>query len=263
MNDRNTKVLFELTGVSKSFPGVKVLQDIHLNLDRGKTTVVMGPSGCGKTVLLKLLIMLLRPDEGHIYFDGEPIDTLSEGELIGMRRRCGFLFQAGALFDSMTVLQNVAYPLLLHTRNTRRQIAEIAREKLALVGLETLEERLPAELSGGQQKRVALARAIALSPEVILYDEPTTGLDPIRADTINELIIKLQKKLQITSIVVTHDMNSAYKIADRMVMLSKGVIVADGSPDQIRRDPHETVQRFIHGRSDGLNGQNHDQVAQT
>ncbi|MFC1783017.1 ABC transporter ATP-binding protein [Planctomycetota bacterium] len=245
--------LFELKNVSKSFGELKVLDDIDLAIETGKTTVVIGPSGCGKTVLLKHLMALIRPDKGTVFFDGERIDNLTEKKLIPMRRRCGFLFQAGALFDSETVAQNVGFPLLQHTIYPQRKIDEMVRERLKLVGLADTESRLPSELSGGQKKRIALARAIALAPEVVLYDEPTTGLDPLRADTINELIIKLQHELKITSIVVTHDMNSAYKIADRIIMLDQGRIIADGTADEIRSSTDATVQRFIRGQSEELN----------
>ncbi len=255
MSGPHNKMLFELRGISKSFDKIKVLNDLDFQIEGGKTTVVIGPSGCGKTVLLKHLILLLRPDEGVIFFDGRRIDMLSESKMVEVRRRCGFLFQAGALFDSLTVSENIAFPLWQHTKMEPEKITETVREKLELVGMTRFEDRLPAELSGGQKKRIALARAISLSPEVILYDEPTTGLDPIRADTINELILKLQRELNITSIVVTHDMNSAYKIADRIVMLGEGRIIADGTADQIRTSTNPRVQRFILGRSEAYNGE--------
>ena len=242
--------LFELRNVNKRFGRQRVLEDINLRIEPGKTTVIIGPSGCGKTVLLKHLIALLRPDSGEVFFDGQRIDHLRERELIPVRRRCGYLFQAGALFDSETVAQNVAFPLWQHTSYTAQQINDIVQEKLQHVDLERLAARMPAELSGGQQKRVALARAIALSPEAILYDEPTTGLDPIRSGSISGLILKLQNQLQITSVVVTHDMTSAYKIADRIIMLSRGRIVADGSPDEIRNSGNAVVQRFVRGQPD-------------
>lgn len=228
------------------------LDNLNFKISAGKTTVVIGPSGCGKTVLLKILIMLLPPTRGEVYFDGQKIDNLSENKLIEVRRRCGFLFQAGALFDSQTVAENVAFTLVQHTDYSDVTIQRLVREKLELVGMKGMEERMPSQLSGGQQKRVALARAIALSPEVILYDEPTTGLDPIRADSINELIIKLQHELNITSVVVTHDMHSAYKIADRIVMLIKGRLIADGTPAEIRASTDPRVQQFIQGHSEGI-----------
>jgi len=238
-----------MRAVSKSFGDLKVLDAIDFGIASGKTTAVIGPSGCGKTVLLKHLIMLLRPDSGEVYFDSRRIDNLKERKLNEIRNRCGFLFQAGALFDSQTVAQNVSFPLWQHTKFSRKKIRWIVDEKLNMVGLSHLKDRYPSQLSGGQQKRIALARAISLSPEVILYDEPTTGLDPIRADTINELIIKLQRELKITSIVVTHDMQSVYKVADRVVMLGSGRIIADGSPEQMRNSTNPKVQQFIHGRS--------------
>ncbi len=244
------KTLFELRNISRSFGSTKVLTDFNFKIEAGKTTVVIGPSGCGKTVLLKHLIMLLRPDGGQVFFDGQRIDNMSDNGLIEVRRRCGFLFQAGALFDSQTVLNNIAFPLYQHTKKRRSEIIEIVRQKLQMVGLENLIDRYPSQLSGGQQKRIALARAIAISPEAILYDEPTTGLDPIRADIINKLIIKLQQELKITSIVVTHDLKSAYDIGDRIVMLSAGVIIADGSPKEIRNSANKKVQQFINGVSD-------------
>jgi phospholipid/cholesterol/gamma-HCH transport system ATP-binding protein len=245
----SVRPLYVLEGITKSFGREKVLENFNFQITRGQTTVVIGPSGCGKTVLLKHLNVLLRPDSGSVFFDGVRIDNLPEKDLIAVRRRCGFLFQAGALFDSQTVEQNVVFPLVQHTRYSSAKIRRMVQEKLAMVGMTGFEDRLPSQLSGGQQKRVALARAIALSPEVILYDEPTTGLDPIRSDIINDLIIKLQNELQITSVVVTHDMKSAYKIADRIVMLSKGKIIADGTAEDIRTSRDEQVCRFIEGRA--------------
>lgn len=259
----SNNILFEVRHVSKSFGGHKVLDDISLDIASGKTTVIIGPSGCGKTVLLKHLIVLLRPDRGQVLFSGKRIDNLRESKLIGLRKRCGFLFQAGALFDSETVAQNVAFPLLQHTTYTRAEIDRIVQEKLDRVGLSHKLSQMPAELSGGQQKRVALARAIALSPQAILYDEPTTGLDPIRADTINELILKLQRELEITSIVVTHDMTSAYKISDRIVMLGNGHIITDGTPEDIRNSDNPHVQQFIQGRSGDLENNTENNIKNT
>ena len=252
MTDGNNKPLFEVRSLCKSFGSAVVLDHVDLKIDVGKTTVVIGPSGCGKTVLLKHLIGLLRPDSGEVFFDGGRIDNLRENDLIAVRKRCGFLFQSSALFDSETVAKNIAFPLVQHTDYPAGQIEQIVREKLELVGLAHAEAQLPSELSGGQQRRVALARAIALSPEVILYDEPTTGLDPIRADTINELVLRLQRKLGITSVVVTHDMKSAYKIADRIVMLDAGGIIAEGTGEQIRSSSDQRVRRFIERRSDAF-----------
>lgn len=235
--------------LSKRFGENVVLDDITLSLEKGKTTVVIGPSGCGKTVLIKHLIVLIRPSAGQVYFRGNRIDNLSEQELGRVRMRFGFLFQGGALFDSLTVYENIIFPLRQHGRITDWDaVDELVKSKLAMVGMDGYQNYYPAALSGGQRKRVALARAIALNPEVILYDEPTTGLDPIRADVINELILKLKRELKITSVVVTHDMTSAYKIADRILMLHRGKIIADGNADYIRNHPNEIVQEFINGR---------------
>lgn len=244
------KPIIALKEVYKSFGKQPVLRGVKLEIVRGQTTVVIGPSGCGKTVLLKHIIGLVRPDRGMVFFDGHAINDMSEKDMVALRMRFGFLFQQGALFDSMTAGANVAFPLKEHTRQRKRQIQEAVEEKLAMVGLAGVEEKRPAELSGGMKKRVGLARAISLNPEVILYDEPTTGLDPITADVINELILKLQTELSVTSVAVTHDMASAYKIADRIVMLHGGRIVADGTPDQIRGSKESVVQRFINGQAD-------------
>jgi phospholipid/cholesterol/gamma-HCH transport system ATP-binding protein len=211
--------------------------------------VVIGPSGCGKTVLVKNFIVLLRPSSGEVYFKNRRIDNLSEKELNNIRTHYGFLFQGGALFDSLSVAENIMFPITQHYKITDwRQVEDVVKTKLAMVGLDGFQNYYPANLSGGQKKRVALARAIALNPEVILYDEPTTGLDPIRADIINELILKLQRELGVTTIVVTHDMTSAYKIADRIIMLHNGKVIADGDAEHIRNHPHPVVQQFITGQ---------------
>ena len=249
MTQPSENIIFELKGVTKLFQHTQVLDNIDLCIERGKATTIIGPSGCGKTVLLKHLIVLIRPTKGQVFFDGHRIDALSENRLIEYRRRWGFLFQSGALFDSQTVEDNVAFPIRQHAHLPEKQIRDLVHEKLELVGLTHTKNRLPSELSGGQQKRVALARAIALSPEVIFYDEPTTGLDPIRAQTIDELIVKLQNQLNITSIVVTHDMSSVYHIADRVVMLDKGAVIADGNVNDIRNSYDEKVKRFVHSHN--------------
>jgi phospholipid/cholesterol/gamma-HCH transport system ATP-binding protein len=238
-----------LKNITKKFGANIVLDNVSLAVEKGKTTVVIGPSGCGKTVLIKHLILLLRPTSGEVYFKGRRIDNLRERQLNKIRTHYGFLFQGGALFDSLSVTENILFPLRQHCEITDfKEIEELVKAKLAMVGLDGFQNYYPAKLSGGQRKRVALARAIALNPEVILYDEPTTGLDPIRSDVINELILKLQRELNVTSVVVTHDMTSAYKVADRIVMLHKGKIIADGDADYIRNHPHPTVQHFINGR---------------
>lgn len=226
-----------------------VLDHISLAIEKGKTTVVIGPSGCGKTVFMKHLIVLERPTEGQVYFAGQRIDELDERELSRLRTRFGFCFQGGALFDSLTVFENIIFPIEQHVKAINfKKLSELVKHKLAMVGMDGYQNQYPASLSGGQKKRVALARAIALNPEVILYDEPTTGLDPVTSDIINELIIKLQKELKVTSVVVTHDMKSAYKIADRIIMFHKGRIVADGNADHIRNHPNDIVQQFIYGK---------------
>ena len=238
-----------IKNLTKKFGDNVVLDDVSLTIEKGKTTVVIGPSGCGKTVLIKHLILLLRPSAGEVYFDEQRIDNLPEGELNKIRTHYGFLFQGGALFDSLNVAENIMFPITQHRQITDwEKVDAIVKTKLALVGLDGFQHFYPAKLSGGEKKRVALARAIALNPEIILYDEPTTGLDPIRADIINELILKLQRELGVTSVVVTHDMTSAYKIADRIIMLHNGKIIADGDTEYIHSHPHPVVQQFITGQ---------------
>jgi phospholipid/cholesterol/gamma-HCH transport system ATP-binding protein len=238
-----------LRNLAKSFGKNVVLDRINLAIEKGKTTVIIGPSGCGKTVLIKHIIGLLRPTSGQVFFKGQRIDNLSESRLNKIRVHFGYLFQSGALFDSLTVAENIVFPVRQFFKiSSSKDIEELVKLKLKMVGLDGFGDYYPAQLSGGQRKRVALARAIALNPEAMLYDEPTTGLDPIRADVINELILKLQRELQITSVAVTHDMTSAYKIADRIVMLHKGEIIADGSPDYIHNHSEPVVQHFINGQ---------------
>ena len=235
--------------ITKSFEGVVVLDNVSLAVEEGKTTAIIGPSGCGKTVLMKHLIVLERPNSGEVYFKGERIDNLNERDLVDIRTQYGFCFQMGALFDSLSVFENIIFPIRQHKKITDwSAINELVKNKLAMVGMDGFQGSLPSNLSGGQRKRVALARAIALNPKVILYDEPTTGLDPIRSDIINELVLKLKRELNVTSIVVTHDMKSAYKIGDRIIMLHNGKIIADGDADYVRNHPHSVVQQFIHGK---------------
>ncbi len=242
--------MIRLRGVHKRFGPLTVLNGVDLDIYAGQTTVVLGPSGTGKSVMLKHIVGLLQPDAGTVSLGGQRVDNLNERELVGVRKRVGFLFQLGALFDSMSVGQNVAFPLVAHTSlNAAARAARVER-LLSMVGLARTQDKMPSEMSGGQQKRVALARAIALEPEIMLYDEPTTGLDPIRSDVINELIINLTRRLGMTSIVVTHDMNSARKIADRMVLLYDGRVAADDAPDAFLRSENELVQRFIRGQAD-------------
>jgi phospholipid/cholesterol/gamma-HCH transport system ATP-binding protein len=241
--------ILRLTNLHKRFGKLVVLNGVSLDIEEGKTLVVLGPSGTGKSVLLKHIVGLLKPDKGQVFFEDQRIDNLKERELAEVREHFGFLFQMGALFDSLTNLENVGFPLKEHSTLSAGEIADKAREKLAMVGLPDAGTKMPGELSGGQRKRVALARAIAMNPKVILYDEPTTGLDPIRSDVINELILKLRNELKVTSIVVTHDMNSAFKVADRIVMLHEGKLLFDGTAETIRESDDPIVRRFIAGEA--------------
>ena len=241
--------LIELRNVHKRFGRLVVLNGVTLSIEEGQSLVVIGASGSGKSVMLKHIVGLLKPDKGEVWFDGKRIDDNSEREMDGIRQLFGFLFQMGALFDSLTVEENVAFPLVEHTKKRGDEIGTLVRQKLAMVGLDGTQKKMPAELSGGQRKRVALARAIALGPRVILYDEPTTGLDPIRSDVINELILKLKRELNVTSIVVTHDMNSAFKVADRIVMLHEGKLIFDGTPQDIQKSDVPVVRRFVLGEA--------------
>ena len=213
--------------------------------------VIIGRSGCGKSVLLKHITGLLHPDSGTILIDGQDVTQLNGIDLDELRKRFGFLFQGGALFDSMTVGENVGIGLQIHNDQTEMEIIERVKTCLNLVGLSGVEEQKPAELSGGMRKRVGLARAIAMNPEYILYDEPTTGLDPIMADIINDLILDMNQKLSVTAVAVTHDMISAYKIADRIALLHDGVIHVVGTPEEIRNSNDPLVQQFIEGRGEG------------
>lgn len=237
-----------LTDVHKRFGEIVVLKGLNLDLHESKTTVIIGESGSGKSVILKHMVRLLRPDRGAVYYRDQRIDTMSERDLAAIRARFGFLFQLSALFDSMTVAENVAFPVREHTRKSHKEIENVVKAKLSMVGLDGIQHQWPAELSGGQKKRVALARAIALDPEIIFYDEPTTGLDPPRADIINELIIKLQGELGVTSVVVTHDMASAGKVADRILMLHHGRFIFDGTPEDIVHCEDPRVRCFVEGR---------------
>lgn len=244
------EAVIRLRGVHKRFGPLTVLNGIDLDIYAGQTTVILGPSGTGKSVMLKHIVGLLQPDAGTVELGGQRVDTLNELELVAVRKRVGFLFQLGALFDSMTVGQNVAFPLVAHAALAPDERDARVAHLLSMVGLGQTQDKMPGEMSGGQQKRVALARAIALEPEIMLYDEPTTGLDPIRSDVINELIINLTRRLGMTSIVVTHDMNSARKIADRMVLLYDGRVAADDEPKAFLNSSNELVQRFIRGQAD-------------
>ena len=237
--------MIQIKDLWKNFESKEVLKGLDLHIPRGETLVIMGRSGCGKSVLLKLITGLMQPDEGAIWVDGEEILSLKLRELNRMRRKIGLLFQSSALFDSMTVAENVGFMLAQHTKLTKAVIQEIVAEKLHLVDLDGTEQLRPAELSGGMRKRVGLARAIAFNPEVILYDEPTTGLDPVTCVEINRLIQSLHAKLQVTSVVVTHDMDSAFTVATRMAMIHDGQIIASGRPDDMLEIDDPILQQFI------------------
>jgi phospholipid/cholesterol/gamma-HCH transport system ATP-binding protein len=213
--------------------------------------VIIGGSGSGKSVLIKHIIGLLKPDRGSILVNGEEVTTMRERQLKELRKKFGMLFQAAALFDSLTVGENVAFALVEHTRLSRAEIADRVREKLTLVGLPGTEDLFPSELSGGMKKRVGLARALAIEPEVILYDEPTTGLDPIMADAINDLIVEMRERFAITSVAITHDMVSAYKIGHRLAMLYQGKIIFTGTPEECKNTTDPMVRQFITGSSVG------------
>lgn len=236
-----------LKDVHKSFGSNHVLRGVNLEVKRGESMVVIGGSGTGKSVLIKCVIGLLHHDRGEIYVDSQEISRLSEEEWNELRKKFGMLFQRDALFDSLTVWENVGFALRRHTNLPDKEIKSIAIEKLKLVGLQNVENLMPAELSGGMRKRVSLARAIAMEPAILLYDEPTTGLDPIMANVINELIVTMREKLQVTSIAITHDMVSAYRIADRIAMLYQGKIIEVGTPEKIKSSPNKIVQQFIRG----------------
>ncbi len=240
-----------ISNLKKSFGRQLVLDSVTLDIRKGESIVIIGQSGGGKSVLLKHLVRLLEPDEGSVTFCGQDISSLDSRSLAAMRQRFGMLFQSAALFDSLTVAENVGLGLKESHRYSQSEIDDTVLEKLDLVGLASAAESYPAELSGGMRKRVGLARAIANSPEVLLYDEPTTGLDPITADLINDLIRELNRKLSVTSVAVTHDMRSAYKIADRIVMLYQGKIEFDGTPDQVRSTDNAIVRQFITGQAHG------------
>lgn len=257
-NEPPASGLIEIYELDVSFGRQLVLRDLSLAIPRGQTVAIIGESGCGKTVLLKTIVGLLRPIGGHVVFDGDRIDELNDKELTAMRTRFGFLFQGAALFDSMTIADNIAFPLRENRQMRVEEIEKLTLERLAQVGLPTsVLGKRPAQLSGGMRKRVGLARALAMNPEVMLYDEPTTGLDPIVSDVINELIIRTRKKNPVTSIVVTHDMKTAQKVADRVVMLyplnrlepGESQIVFDGTPREVMESKDKRVAQFVRGEA--------------
>ena len=243
--------MIEIRGLSKRLGSKQVLDALDLDVRRGETLVVVGPSGTGKSVLLKHIIGLMTPDAGSIKVGGEEIVGMDERSLDRVRLKFGMLFQGAALFDSMTVGENVGLSLVEHTTLPAREIRRRVTERLGWVGLKGVETMKPASLSGGMKKRVGLARAMAMDPEIILYDEPTTGLDPITGDVINQLIRAMQQRLGVTSVVVTHDLMSAYKVGDRLAMLYQGRVMFTGTPAEVRHTDHAMVRQFIQGSSVG------------
>ncbi len=256
--DEQQQPLVEIKDVSVSFESHDILRNVNLRIPAGETLVLLGGSGCGKTVLMKTIIGLVRPNAGMVCFDGQNINALNEQELSYLRLRFGFVFQNAALFDSMTVGQNVAFPLRQHGRFSSNQIRDMVIARLSEVGLpDSVVHKKPAELSGGMRKRVGLARALVMNPELIMYDEPTTGLDPIMSDVINELIIRTRRRNPVTSIVVTHDMNTARKVADRLVMLmplsrlkpGESQIIFNGTPAELDTARDRRVRQFVNGEA--------------
>jgi phospholipid/cholesterol/gamma-HCH transport system ATP-binding protein len=243
--------MIRIADLHKSFGPKKVLEGINLEIGEGETMVIIGQSGSGKSVLLKHIIGMLKPDRGRIFIDDVEITGLKEDALQGVLKKFGMLFQGAALFDSLTVGENVAFGLRRYTKHTRKEIETIVSESLEKVGLRGVEQLMPYELSGGMKKRVGLARAIAYKPQIILYDEPSTGIDPIRADSINDLINQMKRELCVTSVVITHDMVSCYKVADRIAMLYNGVIIEVGTPAEIQATGNPVVRQFISGRAGG------------
>lgn len=243
--------MIQILNLHKSFGENHVLRGVNLEIGRCQTMVIIGRSGCGKSVLVKHIIGLVKPDQGKIIVDRQDVTHYRGERLFQLRRKFGMLFQGSALLDSMTVEENVGLGLRHHTSLDEEAVRERVRSRLALVGLSGMESLYPAELSGGMKKRVGLARAMVMDPEYLIFDEPTTGLDPIMADVINELILRLQKELRITSVAVTHDMASATKIADRIAMLYEGKIIFDGTPEEIRLCTNPVVQQFIQGSATG------------
>jgi len=241
----------ELRQVYKSFGSKQVLRGVSLSARQGETLAIIGQSGVGKSVILKLMVGLIKPDRGMVLVDGEDINDAGEESLFRIRKKFGFLFQGSALLDSLTVEENVGLGLTEHLSFSQGEIRRIVADKLGMVGMQGVEDYLPSDLSGGMKKRVGLARAIAMEPEIILYDEPTTGLDPITADSINELIVYLKNRLAITSVVVTHDMTSVRRVADRVAMLHDGEIIFTGTMAELDITDNPVVRQFIEGRAEG------------
>jgi phospholipid/cholesterol/gamma-HCH transport system ATP-binding protein len=244
-------VAISLQHIYKSFGPKEVLHDMSIDIQRGESVVIVGGSGTGKSVTLKHIIGLLRPDRGEVYVDGKEISDMPPRELNRFRTRFGMSFQEGALFDSMSVFENIAFPLRRHTTMTEDEIRKRVAECLEQVHLKDVEDRRPSELSGGMRRRVGFARAISLKPEILLFDEPTTGLDPVISDVVADLIVEMDQTLKTTTVTITHDMKVAFKIADRVAMLYRGSIVEVGSPAVFQQSKNPIVQQFIEGRAQG------------
>ena len=238
--------IVSIRGVKKSFGDNPVLRGVDLDVEDGSVTIVIGPSGCGKSVLIKHIIGLLRPDEGEILVDGQDITQLSERDMTAVRAKFGMLFQQSALFDSMSVMENVCFPLVEHSRLSRREMTRLASERLNQLGLFGIENKYPAELSGGMRKRVGLARATIMNPKIVIYDEPMTGLDPIMCENVEDMIQTAQKELKVTSIVISHDMASTFRIATKIAMLFGGRIEVQGPPEVVKNSVNEIVRKFIY-----------------
>jgi phospholipid/cholesterol/gamma-HCH transport system ATP-binding protein len=243
--------MIKIIGLRKSFNGRAVLDGVDLTIEKGKITVIIGRSGEGKSVLIKHIIGLLRPDSGKILLDGQDITAMKEQEFNVVRGRFGMLFQGSALFDSMTVAENAGFPLKEDTGLYDREVMEVVEQKLRRVGLVGIESMMPADLSGGMKKRVGLARAIVMDPEIVLFDEPTTGLDPIMGDSIADLMLETQRALKTTYIVITHDIQLTYKIADTVAMLHGGKIIAKGTVEEIKKNPNPILRQFLEGKAQG------------
>lgn len=242
---RSERFQIRIRGIKKTFGTHRVLRGVDLDVERGKINIVIGGSGQGKSVLMKHLMGLLKPDSGHIYVDGQDIVGLSDVEMNKIRLKFGMSFQYSALFDSLTVEENVAFPLVEHTKMGREEIAIEVKRRLEQLGLRNIEKKNPADLSGGMRKRVGLARALILKPEILLYDEPTTGLDPIATKNVDDMIRDISKDTNVTSIVISHDMASTFRIADRIAMLNDGVILEDGTVDEFRGSLNPIVREFV------------------
>ena len=243
--------MIELIDVHKSFGKHRVLTGLNLSIEEGKTTVIIGRSGGGKSVLLKHIIGLIKPDRGQVLVDGVDMTRLNDRELNEIRKKFGMLFQEAALFDSMTVGENVAFPLREHARLKEKEIREVVSDRLRAVGLSGVEEKMPSELSGGMRKRVGLARAIALRPQIVLFDEPTTGLDPVMTEAINHLIMDTQESFHLTCVVISHDLQSIFRIGHKIAMLYEGVIIAQGTPEEIRASRDPVIEQFLAGSIEG------------